>query len=303
MATNTTNNQTQQPAWMEEFMKYANQYRMQNATAQDLTSRYGFDFTREYANRVAEAEKQARQRALQQQQQQLELAEREFNRRLSQDYYQRYLEQMQGLANRGMNAGIAADANLRLQMNRQNQAASYMAQNRLQRDQIQQQLANLDQEAQARAEQLYQERLAQMFGYTTRLDELQNQYLQALMDFYSGNRQQDLAAQQFAQNLAWEQYRFSNLSAAERAQQELARAQLEWEKQKFKSEQEWQRYIYNNMSAYQKAQLEWAKQQFGDQLAWQMVEANMINDREWAALMYGGGGSAASADFYSSFLK
>lgn len=267
-------------------------YRLQNATIKDLQAKYGFDYSREYANRQAELERQAKQAAIQQQMQQLDAAQQDINRKIDQDYFQRYMQLLQQQTNTGMNAGIAADQNLRLDMNRQNQLAQYMTQNQLQRDQLMQQLAGLGVEAQAKAEQLYQDRLQKAFENTTKLDELRNANLGNLMDYDQAMRQLD-----------FERYKWNTMSAEQRAQNQLAWAQLQWAKQQFATEQQWRQYVYNHMSASERAQLDWMKQQFGDEMAWKIAEANMTNQLEWAKLQSGLGWSAGGGIPGGGFLE
>lgn len=274
------------PPWVQAVQ---NTYKLQNATVKDLQAKYGFDFSREYANRQAELERQQKQAAIQNQLAQLDQSARDINRQIDNDYFQRYMNLLQEQTNNGVNGGIAADQNLRLQMNRQNQLAQYMGQNRLQQDQLQAALASLPLEQQQRAEQMYQERLQQAFQNATKMDELSLQNLNNMSDY-----------DMFMKNLDFERYKWNNLSADQREQQKLAYAQLELEKSKFKSEEEWRRYQYNNMSATDRALLDWEIQKYGKDLAWKMQETRMANDLEYykvdaeAGLKAGLGGYDAS---------
>jgi hypothetical protein len=56
------------------------------------------------------------------------------------------------------------------------------------------------------------------------------------------------------------------------AQIEAQRSQALLDAKNNAQEQAWRQYTYNNMSAAEKAQLEWAKQQYGEDAAWRMFE-------------------------------
>jgi hypothetical protein len=72
-------------------------------------------------------------------------------------------------------------------------------------------------------------------------------------------------------------------------------------------ERAWRQYSFDNMSASQKAQLEWAKQQYGEDAAWKMFELNYngelqksINQSELNFSGNGGGGGTASFQSHMS---
>lgn len=191
--TNNYNNQAKQN--QQQVTNRQNQYnnsdaktnydRMQNATIDDIAKKYGFDFSREYANRQAEAEAQAKRNAYnnslrlnetqnQETMQQIENNVRESNTALDHNYFQQMLAQQQSQANSGLNGGIAADQNLRLAMNKQAQLADVYKDANLGRMQesnrfnnestrLSEALALVEQQKTAQAQELYQELL--MRGY------------------------------------------------------------------------------------------------------------------------------------------
>jgi Transglycosylase SLT domain len=69
---------------------------------------------------------------------------------------------------------------------------------------------------------------------------------------------------------------------------------LEWEKSKFRSEQDWRKYVYNNMSAAEKAEFELRKQQFGEEMAWRMYELKYNGELAKSQ-------AQAELDFYKNF--
>jgi len=241
-----------------------NAYKFQNATIQDLQKKYGFDFSRQYAQRVAQMERMAKQSGLESQLKSLESDYRSAQDRLSRDYFQQFLNTQQNVVNRGLNAGLQADQFLRLNMSRQQALADMTRDYTQRRGELQQQLANLALEEQQRAEQLYQERLQQAFENLMALDETQLRNLDLRLQADMFNRQQAL-----------ELYRHNTLSAAQREEFRLGWARLQEEKRQFNSEMEWRRYTYNNMSAYERAQLDAEIRMFGEELAWRRKELEL----------------------------
>ena len=195
-----------------------------NATVNDLARKYGFDFSRGYAERQAEAEA-ARARAAyqdslrrtqadyEQRLAQIEQGIRDAVRGLEQNFFTNMLQQQQAQANTGINAGIAADQNLRLGMAAQRALADVYGQANLDRaraardwslesQRLREALDLVEQERLARAEQLYQDLLQR--GYSM--------------------LQQERGAAQSAAQLEWQ-------IIADQIAQELQRRQLEQQAQ------------------------------------------------------------------------
>lgn len=157
-----------------------------NATIQDIAAKYGFDYSRDYAKQQAEAEAQALRNA------NLDAQRRnESNKKvglqnidnnlmnqaeaMDRNYFQQMLGQQQNQVGTGMNAGIAADQDLRLQMNRQAEmGASYRDANlgRMKIDEdfnlndlrLAEAMGLIDQQSLAREDSLYNDRLLQGYG-------------------------------------------------------------------------------------------------------------------------------------------
>lgn len=164
---------------------YQNQQKMQNATIQDIANKYGFNFSRDYANQQAEAQAQAQRNAynnsLRQNQSQykqslsqIDKNIRDSNQAIDHSFFQDMLQQQQNQVNNGLNAGIAADQNLRLGMNAQAQLADVYGQANLARQQatrdygleaqrLREALDLVEQQKLADAEKYYQDAL--MRGY------------------------------------------------------------------------------------------------------------------------------------------
>lgn len=178
-----------------------------NATIQDLADKYGFDYSRDYAKQQAEAEAQALRNANANAQRQNESSNK-LNKEaidnnlmnqaeaLDRNYFQKYLTQAQDQTNSGLNAGIASDQDLRLQMNRQAEmGASYRDANlgKMTEDQrfsntgisLTEALGLINQQALAREDSLYNDRLQQGFGN-----------LQSERNYFSGLDQQEWARSQ-----------------------------------------------------------------------------------------------------------
>lgn len=157
-----------------------------NASIDDIAKKYGFDYSRDYAKQQAEAEAQALRNA------NLDAQRRnESNRKvgtqnidnnlmnmaegLDRNYFQKMLGQQQNQVESGMNAGIASDQDLRLQMNRQAEmGASYRDANlgkmKLDEDfnlndlKYAEAMGLINQQSLAREDSLYNDRLQQGFG-------------------------------------------------------------------------------------------------------------------------------------------
>lgn len=118
---------------------YKNQQRLINATIDDIAKKYGFDFSRDYANRqaevIAQAERNAYNNSLRQNKslydqtiREIDTGIRNASNALDHEYFQQMLGQQQAQVNSGLNAGIAADQNLRLAMNKQAQLGGLYSQ-------------------------------------------------------------------------------------------------------------------------------------------------------------------------------
>lgn len=170
----------------EQSQAHQDASKWNNATIQDIASKYGFDYSRDYAKQQAEAEAQALRNANQDAQRKNEsnkktgLARIDSNlmnqaEAMDRNYFQEMLGQQQNQVNAGLNAGIASDQDLRLQMARQAEMGASHRDANLGRMQIDENF-NLDdlrltegmglinQQALAREDSLYNDRLQQGFG-------------------------------------------------------------------------------------------------------------------------------------------
>jgi hypothetical protein len=196
-----------------------NQYKTQSATIDDIAKKYGFDYSRDYAKRQAEAEAQAKRNAVLDSQRK-NSSNKDINLKsidnnlmntadsLDRNYFQKYMQQAQNQTNNGLNAGIAADQDLRLGMARQAEmGAAYRDANlgRMQENsrftnedlRLAESLGLINSDALAREDGLYNDRLQQAF-----------QNVQAINNF---NQSDNLAAyqgalQQRGQNIGMDQY-------------------------------------------------------------------------------------------------
>jgi hypothetical protein len=164
----------------------ANSQKWQNATVDDLSKKYGFDFSRNYANQQAEVEAQAKRNAQQsasrenqslnkQTMNQIQSGLREGVVGTEHNFFNTYLQQRQAQANRGMNAGFQADQNLRLGMNQQKEMAGLYRDANLARSKesdrynnasmtIQEAMAFIESEKLANANKMYQDGRVQGYG-------------------------------------------------------------------------------------------------------------------------------------------
>ena len=271
-------------------------YKTQSASIADISKKYGIDYSREYAARQAEAEAQAKRSGLKGQQKQVDEGVRNAQDALSRDYFQRGLAQAQANVNGGINAGLANESNLRLSMNRQGEMGEIMGQANLARNQIAQQLTDVETARIAMEEQIYNERLQQAIAVIQQDRSLDQNEKQALMNAMLQQRAQNIDMDQFNRQMEWDKYTFGNVSATDQAQLDwskyqfnnisaeaqeqsrLAWAQLEQEKAQFATEHQWRVYQYNNMSASERAQLDENKRQFGEEMAWRQYELEYTSE-------------------------
>lgn len=160
--------------------------RWNDATIADIAAKYGFDYSRDYAKQQAEAEAQALRNANADAQRRNESNKKvglqnidnnlmNMAEALDRNYFQKMMAQHQGQVDSGMNAGIAADQDLRLQMARQAEMGSAYRDANLGRMKIDEEfnlndlrlaeaMGLIDQQALAREDALYNDRLLQGYG-------------------------------------------------------------------------------------------------------------------------------------------
>lgn len=226
-----------------------NQYKTTSASVNDISKKYGIDYSRQYAQRQAEAAAQAKRTGLNNQLKQTETGVRNATDAIDKTYFQKGLSQAQSNVNGGVNAGLANESNLRLGMNRQAEMADMQREAQTARTGINQQLTDVETARVAQEEQMYQERLQQAISLIQQDRSLDQNEKQAMMNAALTQRGQNIDQSQFNQQLGWDKYQFNNMSAEQKAQ-------LDWSK-----------YQYNNMSAEQQAQIDWAKYSFNNMSA------------------------------------
>ncbi|MFL6562717.1 MAG: hypothetical protein ACJ8MO_42290, partial [Bacillus sp. (in: firmicutes)] len=165
--------------------EYLAAQKLQKSNINDIAKRYGFDFSRGYANRQADTAAQAQRNVYNSQSrdnksenklalQRIRDAYDSSANTLDKGYFQQFLGQKQGQANRGLNAGIAANQNLQLAMNKQGEIADLWKQRNTNTQEesmrysntsqtISEALAQVEKEKAANAENLYQNLLSK--GY------------------------------------------------------------------------------------------------------------------------------------------
>lgn len=161
--------------------QYKNAQALQNSSMDSISKKYGFDFSRNYANNQAETMAQAQRNAQNAAKRENESANKLNLQRITDDYrsgaksldrgyFQQYLGQGQSQTNRGLTGGMVADQNLRLAMNKQGELADlWRDRNRSTQEEsmrfsntnqtIMDALAQIEKERGAYAEQLYQDGL------------------------------------------------------------------------------------------------------------------------------------------------
>lgn len=212
---------------------YKNAQKLQGMTINDIAKKYGFDFSQKYANQQAKVAADAQRNTYNSQQRTNDSSHTNTMSRiqdqydssagqLDHNYFKQFGNQQQSLADRGLNAGIAANANLQLGMNRQNDLTNLMKQSNSDRQQedmrysdqnqtISDALAQVDKQQSLDAKNNYQNLLSQgynilngdrsaatnwanmMWGQTS--DQVNNNMDFANMNLNDYYKQQDLAQQ------------------------------------------------------------------------------------------------------------
>lgn len=300
----------------------------QNATISDIAAKYGFNYSPEYAKQQAEAEAQALRNANADAQRRNEsnkklgLSDIDNNlmnmaEALDRNYFQQFLQQQQNQVGSGLNGGIASDQDLRLQMNRQAEmGASYRDANQgrmrinenfsLEDLRLAEQMGLIDQQALARADSLYNDRLQQGFqnlqserGFYTDLDQQQwnrsqteiDRALQMygidtnqanwLTEFNYGKGRDSVADQRDARDYNYQLGRdkvgdkrwadeFNYNKGRDQVADSQWNRQFDYGKQIDTRDQAWREYQFNNMSASERANLQQNSSQFGEEMAWRL---------------------------------
>ena len=185
-----------------------NDYNWQEATIKDLEQKYGFDYSRDYAARIAEAQAQAKRDEITSQRERIDLEKGQAEDALGHDYFKQYLSQRQDIANSGLNAGLANEREIRLEMNRQGELADiYDNANQSQRE-LDRNAQLIEQERIAQEDQLFQERLNTAFQQTMTLTGERRQKALAQLDRAIQQRNQEVQER-------WQQHEYNSMSASE----------------------------------------------------------------------------------------
>lgn len=235
------------------------QFKTELATIEDIAKKYGFDYSKDYAKRQAELERQQKQSAIDTQKKAVDNSIVSSSQGLDHDYFQRYMSQAQGQANSGLNGGIASDQNLRLAMSRQNAMGDVYRDANLQNFQLGQAEGRLGAEELARADQLYNDRRQQGFQNVLQEGQFDQRQNLAALQAELARRGQDVDMSQYLNS-------FNNLSAGQQQQQSNWQDQFDWSK-----------YMDQTNNQYRQDQSEWQRQyQTGNQ-EWQRM-MDMINN-------------------------
>jgi hypothetical protein len=222
----------------------------QNATINDVAKKYGFDFSKGYANKQAEAVAQAQRNSIGNSTRQNQAMYGQNMRQINGDlkagvvgtennFFQTYLQQRQQQANRGINAGMQADQNVRLGMNQQSVLADIYrdtANNKSKESdrysneamRLQDALALVEQQKITEAEKMYQELLTRGYGmlgterswYNTLDQQAYGKYRDAQADAEAAaaraaaERAQRAAQQRASQQAAAQQSKLNDLYAS-----------------------------------------------------------------------------------------
>lgn len=225
-------------------------YDYQEATIKDLQDKYGFDYSRDYAARIAEAQAQAQRDEITNQRERINLEQEQAETALGQDYFQQYLQQRQDLANNGINAGLANERDIRLEMSRQGELADIYADANQSQRELDRSAQQIERERVAQEDQLFQERLNTAFQQAMTLTgqrredamnrlnaaiQLRNQAVDEAWREYENNSMSVSEYEQYLQNIRQQEYQ----NAFERWQTENQTAYNEWQTRNQSALEEW----------------------------------------------------------------
>lgn len=233
-------------------------YKTDMASISDISKKYGFDYSRDYAEYQAENKFRPKLDDIKSQRERLHYEAERGMEGLEHDYFHQFRGQQQELANQRLNAGIAAERNFHLSREMQDDQAEILAQAQLENQRLDRERATTIREQAMYADALYDERLQQGFENALDYSRLQQQENQFMLDAELRQRNQ-LSKEQ------WREFRFNNMSAAERAK-------LAQDEAQFGYEMAWRNYEFNNMSEYEKQKLKQDEEQFGMEMAWRKYE-------------------------------
>ncbi|MFT8319354.1 MAG: hypothetical protein ABF649_00800 [Bacillus sp. (in: firmicutes)] len=267
-------------AWKKPKAIDINGYKTKATSINDLSKNYGMDYSRGYAQQQAQAVADAKRTGLNNQMRQVDDGVKTSNDALSRDYFQKYLQQAQGQAGAGLNSGIQADQNLRLNMNRQASLADVYRNAATQKAGLSSQLAAVGNEQAANENQIYNDRLQQAYQNAMSDTSRRQSENQSLLNAEQQQRGQDINSDQWAQsfdksNEQWDK-NFKNQNS--QWQKSFDTQNSQWQKsfdqqaKEYKDNKAWREYTFNNMSASDKAQFEWTKKTYGEDAAWRMYE-------------------------------
>lgn len=129
----------------------------------DLAKQFGLDYSRESAQKQANAEAQAKRDAIQQGKRAVDARVESSADALDRNYFLKGLQQQQSQANTGLNAGIASDQDLRMAMARQANMGDIYRDANLEHMRLEDQIGRVELERLAREDGLYNDRRQQGF--------------------------------------------------------------------------------------------------------------------------------------------
>lgn len=180
-------------------------YRTNLLTVEDIASKYGFDYSRDYAKSQAELIKRQQQEGLEETRNRVNNDLYSSIENLDRNYFQQYQQMMNNQAVNGVNGALAADQALRANMGRQASASDLYRDNNAANYEIQNALGRLAAEATMYEDQLYNERLQQAFQNILSEGQFRQSDNLAAYQGALQQRGQDIGIDQFNRNLSFQQ--------------------------------------------------------------------------------------------------
>ncbi|MGG4267439.1 hypothetical protein [Peribacillus simplex] len=270
-------------------------------TVNDVQKLYGVDYSRDYATKQAEAAAKAKRTGLQNQLNQVQTGTKNAQDSLDRTYFQKGLQSAQAQVNGGVNAGLSNESNLRLGMNRQAEMTQMLREAQTSKNNINQQMTDVEAQKLAQTEQIYQDRMQQAiaqsqwksefdqskygdqrnFDYQVGRDKVADLQRDKQFDYQQGRDK--VTDSQWKDQFTYQKGRdkvgdkqwdsqFTYQKGRDKISDKQWDSQFAFQKSQFKTEQEWRKYAFSHMSKSEKAALEWSKKQYGEDAAWRLYE-------------------------------
>lgn len=292
----------------------------------DIQKQYGLDYSQKFAKQQADAQAQAKLTGLNNQGKEIDTGITNAQDAMGRDYFQKGLQLSQAQVNGGVNAGLAAEGNLRLGMSKQADMSKMYREAQTEKNKLAALKTNVETERKAQEAQIFKDGQERAFDKARWQTEFNNSNSKWQTEFANNqainnrnfNYQQGrdtIGDKKYADQFKYQQQRdtvgdkkyfdqFKYQQQRDKVGDNRWQDQFNAGRSDASADRQWREYTYNNMSKAQKTQFEWAKQQFGEEKAWQQYQmeynGNIAMAQSQAEMDYYG---SQSANSYLNFLQ